>query len=347
MKLLLVLLPLLLTNISYSQKIDQYDLTSELKVNPIGLETYRPLLSLKTEKYNTYHKATTKAHNSKEREKSKLLEIEYGRSEYNYNSLAVKRGKSASEKLVKLMNSLAEKEKNPLLKRHFESVALFTMDTTHGFDITEQNIEEASKVLDFFKDDGSKLATYIEGPRPLMMSFKSHTDGKFSYYWLILPKGFNENKDDYSLYLELHGSSGGKNDNPRRLLYQPLQPEVQGVTSQGYRKEGLFVRPWGRGDKRYLEIAETDIFEVLADFDKVFKTDRKSQYLYGVMTFADVPVWMAWGEEERFAEVNRKLKDLFLEANVELKWTEIEGVGHKYLSEYQEEMMDWFKNKTK
>ena len=155
------------------------------------------------------------------------------------------------------------------------------------------------------------------------------------------------------------------------------------VTSQGYRKEGLYVYPWGRGDKGYRGIAEKDIFEVLADFDKMFKTDRKRQYLYGfsmggggtfriaqksldrwtaigvysramfnptlekAMKFKNIPVWMVWGEKERFAKVNRKLKDLLLEAGIEVKCTEIEGVGHKYLGEYQTKLMDWLKNKTK
>jgi enterochelin esterase-like enzyme len=57
---------------------------------------------------------------------------------------------------------------------------------------------------------------------------------------------------------------------------------------------------------------------------------------------------MTWGENEwRLTEINRKLKDLFVEAGVNLKWTEVEGVGHRYLSEYQENLMDWFLNQKK
>src|SRR5690606_5754182 len=119
---------------------------------------------------------------------------------------------------------------------------------------------------------------------------------------------------------------------------------------------------------------------VLADFDRQFSTDPKRQYLYGfsmggagtfhiaqlsldrwaaigvysgamrdataedAQKFKDIPVWMAWGElETRLAPVNRKLKDLLLEAGVEIKWAEVQGVGHKYLGEYQEDLMDWLK----
>jgi len=64
--------------------------------------------------------------------------------------------------------------------------------------------------------------------------------------------------------------------------------------------------------------------------------------------FKNMPVWMVWGEKEWLADVNRKLKDYFLEAGVNLKWAEVEGVGHRYLSEYQDDLMDWFlkQNKT-
>ena len=118
------------------------------------------------------------------------------------------------------------------------------------------------------------------------------------------------------------------------MLFRPLQPEIKGVTNQGYRKEGLFIYPWGRGDKWYREQAETDIFECLEHFDNLFKTDPSRQYLYGfsmggggtfriaqksmdrwaaigmysaalrepsleeAKKFKDMPVWMTWGEKE-------------------------------------------------
>jgi alpha-L-rhamnosidase len=314
-----------------------------------------------------------------------VLEVGSGSYEFYYNtSLAVKIKQDAPEKLAKLLTSLAAKEKNQLLKKHFETVALFTMDTTHGYQISEEDVEDASRILNFFQNEGSKWDTYVDGPRPLMMSFKSPTDGKYSYYWLFLPKDFDKKKKDYPFYMELHGSGGGSNNNPRKMLYHPLQPEVAGVTSQGYRKEGLYIYPWGRGDRGYRDIAETDIFEVLADFDKMFNTDPKRQYLYGfsmggggtfrialksldrwtaigvysgamrnptleeASKFKNIPVWMTWGAlETRLTEVNTRLKDLFIEAGVEVKWTQVEEVGHKYLGEYQEDLMNWFNTKIK
>lgn len=299
------------------------------------------------------------------------------------NLLSISSAQSAPERLVNLLDSLATQEKNPLLKRHFESVAIITQDSTHGFAISQEDSAMTSQVLQFFQTEGARWETYENGSRPLMMAFQSSIDGKNSYYWLFLPRNFDPEKKDYPLYVELHGSGGGSNNNPRKMLYHPLQPEVAGVTSQGYRKEGFFIYPWGRGDKWYRDTAELDIFEVLADFDKQFQTDSYRQYLYGfsmggggtfniaqktldrwaavgmysaavrnptleeAQQFKDMPVWMVWGETEGLAAVNHTLKDLFLEAGVDVKWAEIKGVGHSYLGEYQEELMDWLKMKRK
>lgn len=64
--------------------------------------------------------------------------------------------------------------------------------------------------------------------------------------------------------------------------------------------------------------------------------------------FKNIPVWMTWGEEEtRLTAVNRQLKDLFEQAGVNLKWTEVKGVGHKYLGAYQEDLLDWLKMQVK
>ena len=287
------------------------------------------------------------------------------------------------DQLLALLDSLSQLESNPLLKRHFESVALITRDTTNGFYLSKDDVESASEVLKFFQKEGANWDTYVNNARPLMMAFKSPTDGKNSFYSLFIPREFDQSKTDYPFYLELHGSGGGSNNNPRKMLFQPLQPEIKGVTSQGYRKEGLYVYPWGRGDRGYRDIAETDIVEVLADFEDMFKTDPNRQYLYGFSMggggtfrfaqkdidrwaaigiysgavrnptlkeaelFKDTPVWLVWGEEERLAEVNRKLKDLFLEAGVEVKWEEVKGVGHRYLGEYQEDLMEFLQNHQK
>ena len=291
---------------------------------------------------------------------------------------------SDSAALVHYLQALAGKEKNPLLKRHFESLLLMTQDKTHGFSFTEKNSKDAAQVLQFLKGEGRQLQTYLLKPRPLIMAFTSPTDHKNSYYWLFLPKGIGGEGEKFPLFVELHGSGGGTNNNPREMLYLPLQPEIAGVTAQGYRKEGVFILPWGRGDKGYRDMAETDIWECIADVDKNFKLDPQRQYLYGFSmggggtyklsqksadrwaaiglysaafrdsTFEDVaklkgmPVWMAWGEEEKqLTSKNRSLKEVFLKQGNELWWIEKKGVGHNYMGQYQDSLMNWFSRHKK
>ena len=285
---------------------------------------------------------------------------------------------SKPEELVSLLKQLAVEADQRLLKMHFESLVTMITDDTHNVDWTAEDSIQAAEVLKFFQNEGAQWETYANGPRPLMMSFISPSDGKNTFYWLFLPKNYREDHTSYPFYMELHGSGGGKNDNPRRMLFHPLQPEIKGVTAQGYRQEGFFIYPWGRGDKFYKGQAELDVLECLAHFDAMFDTDATRQYLYGfsmggsgvynlaqktaerwtalgiysgafrdgvsmeaVQRLGDLPVWITWGEEERLAENNRKLKDLLMQHGNEVRWAEVKGVGHSYLGEYQEDLMDW------
>lgn len=289
-----------------------------------------------------------------------------------------------SSRLVELLTKLAKNEKNPLLKRHFESVALMTADKTHNYSFRDEEKKAATSVLNFFNGDGSKWETYLSQPRPLIMAFNSKIDGKNSYYWLFLPKNFDPKKETDPFYLELHGSFGGQSNNPYFLLYQALQEKPGGVSSQGYRRDGFVIYPWGRGDKGYRDTAEADIWECLSDFDHMFKTDPKRQYLYGFSMggagtynlsqkslsrwtaigmysgsarnptaeiagkFKTIPVWLAWGDqEERTSLSNRAWKDSLINAGVEVSWREIKGVGHQYMGEYQDSLHNWFLLHTK
>ena len=288
------------------------------------------------------------------------------------------------QQLLFLLTKAASETENSLLKEHFETVMYFAQDTTHGFKPGAEDYKWASESLSYFDSIGLNWETYLNEPRPLMLSFISPSDGLRSYYWLVLPKNYDSTKKDYPLYFELHGSGGGSNNNPRKMIFQPLQPDLKGVATGGSRKEGFWVFPWGRGDKGYRDQAEKDVLEALADFDSRFKTDPTRQYLYGFsmggmgtlkmypMTkerwsaiasysgalrdadldkakqFVDVPVWIAWGSEERWADGNQQIRDLFIEAGVkDFEWTEVEGVGHKYLGEYQEKMLDWLNEHEK
>ena len=281
--------------------------------------------------------------------------------------------------LIMLLKQLETMAEQPLLESHFRSVRAMIEDQTHDVPWTKEDSLAASEVLTFFQNEGASWETYSNGPRPLIMNFKSPSDGKNTFYWLFLPKYFDPGYDQYPFYIELHGSGGGKNDNPRNMLFRPLQPEIKGVTSQGYRQEGLFIYPWGRGDKWYKYQAALDIHECLEHFDNMFETNTKRQYLYGfsmggtgvlniaqtskdrwtalgiysgafmqgvnreeVEQIKQIPVWITWGDKEPLAEGCKKLRDYLLELGTEVKWQEVKDVGHAYLGEYREDLMNWF-----
>ena len=284
--------------------------------------------------------------------------------------------------LLARLQVLAKNEKDPLLKRHFESLMMITSDTSHGLSMQESDLQAATEALAFFNAGGENFSTYLAGPRPLIMAYQSPADGKNSYYWLFLPKNFDRKKKDYPLYMEIHGSGGGKNNQPWKMLYHYLKPTEAPGTSQMYLRDGFMIYPWGRGDKGYDGIAFTDLEESLADFDAMFTTDPNRQYLYGfsmggkgvyklalshperwtalgiysgimqstpeeVETIKHIPIWMTWGETERWCVNNRTLRDHLLEAGAEPSWEEQAGVGHSYNGEYQAAMMKWFLKQRK
>src|SRR5690606_4482443 len=189
-------------------------------------------------------------------------------------------GEEVSQLIVQLQK-LAKNEQNPLLKRHFESLIMITSDTSHDLSMNKEDLQAAAASLEFFKTGGDNLNTYLSGPRPLIMAYKSPTDGKNSFYWLFLPKNFDRERKNYPLYMEIHGSGGGRNDQPWKMLYHYLKPDEAPGTTQMYLREGFLIYPWGRGDKGYEGISFNDLEESLADFDSLFSTDPEKQYLYG------------------------------------------------------------------
>jgi hypothetical protein len=61
-----------------------------------------------------------------------------------------------------------------------------------------------------------------------------------------------------------------------------------------------------------------------------------------------MPVWMVWGEQEnRLTMRNRSLKDAFIKQGSEIWWKEKKGVGHNYMGEYQDSLMNWFSRHQK
>ncbi|WP_460956829.1 hypothetical protein [Spirosoma litoris] len=70
------------------------------------------------------------------------------------------------QQLVAYLRTLAASEKNPLLKRHFESVIQMSLDSTHGLRPDDKHVKAAVGTLTFFQGEGAKWETYLQGTRP-------------------------------------------------------------------------------------------------------------------------------------------------------------------------------------
>jgi predicted esterase len=103
---------------------------------------------------------------------------------------------------------------------------------------------------------------------------------------LDLPKNWDINKK-YPLFMELHGSG---NENTLATLSSQLSPSASALDLKGYTSTksymqqqgiGYHVAPFGRGNTRYIDIGEIDVFESYKDAHDNFKIDEDRRYLYG------------------------------------------------------------------
>ena len=67
-------------------------------------------------------------------------------------------------------------------------------------------------------------------------------------------------------------------------------------------------------------------------------------FVYG-LNIEEGQIFISTSEEDY--EWARRLRDILIEAGVEVEWTEVKSVGHQYLGGYQEQLMDWFKTHSK
>jgi hypothetical protein len=122
----------------------------------------------------------------------------------------------------------------------------------------------------------SYWVSYTSRQRPIILSWVSPTDGTVSYVRIRLPKDWDIDKE-YPLYIELHGLWDVA-ANP--IDYMTYSFRGSPSTSMQY-EDGYAISPWGRGNLWYKGISETDIWEGIAEIEKIFKIDPARKYLNG------------------------------------------------------------------
>jgi hypothetical protein len=117
--------------------------------------------------------------------------------------------------------------------------------------------------------------SYLDRSRPLIVSWVSPTDGQVSFAWLTLPTQWGVGRE-YPLYVQLHGL-WDEAENRIRYLVHPFRKARSSFAFE----DGYLISPWGRGNRWYRGIAETDIWECLAAVKALVHVDGDRQYLFG------------------------------------------------------------------
>ena len=286
---------------------------------------------------------------------------------------------------------------HPLFERHLRSVRALTQAERARMETYRTNtalvletVEQVRSTLEGFNADAALWPAYLDGRRSLLFAFSSPRDASLQSYYVTLPKEYDANKrrDDqaaFPMFVELHGAG---NPHPMAWLSSGLSGKAKAMDLLGYespknyasvQRAGYHVQPFGRGNSRYRDIGETDVWEALADFAKSFKTDPDRHYLFGfsmggagtwalgsrtpdrwaalavfgaspdtsesiglARNLSYVPVWHWAGTEDFFAAPNFDAFNVELKSQgVPLTFSSTPNLGHVYLMDKQKEGVEW------
>jgi hypothetical protein len=175
------------------------------------------------------------------------------------------------------LQGLSETSGDALLRRHFQSIIQVIDAGDLGLPPHTESIGQLWAAFDDTSDPHSPRLreSYLSRSRNLIVSWVSPTDGQVSFTWLTLPAHWDR-KREYPLYIGLHGLWDVAGDRLTYLAYPFQNPGSSFAYDDGY-----LISPWGRGNLWYVGIAETDIWECIAAIKKLFRVDRRRQYITG------------------------------------------------------------------
>lgn len=142
---------------------------------------------------------------------------------------------------------------------------------------------------------------------PQLMTFVSKVDGTQQPYALYLPPGFDRTKA-YPLVVSLHSEESTHRLNFRQLFgtaspfnrVDPLDPRFYPVSRD---VDFIVAFPFARGSIGYQGIAESDVYQMLADVENHFLVDRDRVYLTGISMGGGGALWYALTRPDVWAAV--------------------------------------------
>ncbi|HPG39599.1 MAG TPA: prolyl oligopeptidase family serine peptidase [bacterium] len=191
------------------------------------------------------------------------------------------------EDFISEMETLAQKEKQPVFKRHLNStLALVQTQWAQAALQFDDNPQLARDVIHYvsiirsgLKGDAVQWQTYLDRRRSLVLAFISPSDNTLQYYNLLLPRGWNPGQN-YPMVVDLHGAGNPHTLNNVANSYAALTAGIQREEFPG-EAEPFILMPWGRGNRGYQEYARNDVYEAIEDMAKTFMIDNKRVYLTG------------------------------------------------------------------
>jgi predicted esterase len=285
--------------------------------------------------------------------------------------------------LISLLNNLAINNDNQLFKQHCSSI----------INVIESKGTLSASELSFIKDlyiafsdsnisyNNSHLSSYTQRKRPFIISWTSPTDSVVSLGWLLLPENWDPEKV-YPLYISLHGLYAPY-ENPIEYMVRYLSP---GLFIEKSFENGYTFFPWGRGNKWYEGISETDIWEGINIVEGSVKINAAKKYLmghsmggYGTWYIAqkssqvwaalgiyagalgysggmlnaaiaeklkDVPIYIVCGDQDGLLSANQTAYQLLMDAGNTNVYFTTFHGGHESLLENWQNMYSWMKNWT-
>ncbi|MGH7491517.1 MAG: alpha/beta hydrolase-fold protein [bacterium] len=142
-------------------------------------------------------------------------------------------------------------------------------------------------------------------PGPQVLTFFSDVDDTEQPYGLYLPKNFNP-KSKYPLVIMLHGAGSNHRLDLRRVFGKSNMPGETDVEATRYFPEWkevncIVATPYARGTMGYQSVAETDVYDVLADVKRRFPIDEDRIYLTGLSMGGGGTLWLGLSRPDIWA----------------------------------------------
>jgi len=204
-----------------------------------------------------------------------------------------------------IIDALIYDSPHPLYRRNLKSIDAIVVDEWNkAMTLLDEDpyqlqllVDHMNSILDGFEEGLAGWEDPSVSNNSLVFTFLSSQDRSLQFYKLRLPVGFNPEKR-YPLIIDLHGSGS-----PYSLDFFTHMFERNSSSQDGNGIDAIIASPWGRGNNRYMGMAETDVWDVMRDVKYSFQIDEERQYLSG-FSMGGYGTWaLAIHEPEHWAAI--------------------------------------------